>query len=46
MVGYSGTPLARKLGIKDGMRVALVGAPTGFGPSWSRSPTASRSCGG
>lgn len=32
MVGYSGTPLVRKLGIKDGMRVALLGAPDGFGP--------------
>jgi hypothetical protein len=30
MVGYSGTPLARKLGITDGSRVALLGAPEGF----------------
>ena len=28
--GYSGTPLARKLGIKSGHRVALVQAPLGF----------------
>jgi hypothetical protein len=28
--GYSGTPLPRKLGIKDGSRVLLVGAPDGF----------------
>jgi hypothetical protein len=28
--GYSGTPLPRKLGIKDGYRVLLVGAPAGF----------------
>jgi hypothetical protein len=28
--GYSGTPLVRKLGIKAGSRVALVGAPEGF----------------
>ncbi|MBI2965769.1 MAG: DUF3052 domain-containing protein [Chloroflexi bacterium] len=28
--GYSGTPLPRKLGIKPGARVALVGAPAGF----------------
>jgi len=28
--GYSGTPLPRKLGIKEGTRVALVGAPPGF----------------
>ncbi len=30
MAGYSGTPLARKLGLKDGHRVALLGAPDGF----------------
>jgi hypothetical protein len=28
--GYSGTPLPKKLGIKAGMTVALVGAPAGF----------------
>ena len=28
--GYSGTPLARKLGFKEGMRVAYVNAPEGF----------------
>ena len=28
--GYSGTPLARKLGIKPGARLALLGAPPGF----------------
>jgi hypothetical protein len=28
--GYSGTPLPRKLGVKDGHRVLLVGAPEGF----------------
>ena len=28
--GYSGTPLAKKLGIKEGARVATVGAPAGF----------------
>jgi len=30
MVGYSGTPLARKLGIKEGSRLALLDAPEGF----------------
>src|SRR5262245_11808455 len=30
MVGYSGTPLPQKLGIKADHRVAVVGAPTGF----------------
>jgi len=28
--GYSGTPLPRKLGIREGGRVVLVGAPDGF----------------
>jgi hypothetical protein len=28
--GYSGTPLPRKLGIKAGARLALIGAPDGF----------------
>jgi hypothetical protein len=30
MAGYSGTPLPTKLGIKEGHRVALIGAPRGF----------------
>ncbi|MEL6190279.1 MAG: DUF3052 domain-containing protein [Myxococcota bacterium] len=30
MAGYSGTPLTKKLGIKDGHRVALLGAPDDF----------------
>ena len=29
--GYSGTPLARKLGFKPGLAVAYVNAPEGFG---------------
>jgi hypothetical protein len=28
--GYSGTPLVRKLGIKPGHEVALIGAPVGW----------------
>jgi hypothetical protein len=28
--GYSGTPLPKKLGIREGARVALVDAPEGF----------------
>jgi hypothetical protein len=28
--GYSGTPLPRKLGIKPGARLGLIGAPEGF----------------
>jgi len=30
MAGYSGTPLARKLGIKDGTRLLPIGAPKGY----------------
>lgn len=30
MAGYSGTPLPRKLGIKPGHRVLVLGAPEGF----------------
>ncbi|HEX9189733.1 MAG TPA: DUF3052 family protein [Vicinamibacteria bacterium] len=30
MAGYSGTPLPKKLGIKPGSAVALLGAPSGF----------------
>lgn len=30
MVGYSGTPLAKKLGIKQGTRLLPVGAPEGY----------------
>jgi len=30
MAGYSGTPLPKKLGIRVGHRVALLGAPTAF----------------
>lgn len=30
MAGYSGTPLAKKLGIREGDRVGLVEAPRGF----------------
>lgn len=30
MAGYSGTPLPKKLGVSEGHRVALVGAPDGL----------------
>lgn len=30
MAGYSGTPLPQKLGIKEGMRVAILHAPDGI----------------
>jgi hypothetical protein len=29
VAGYSGTPLAKKLGLKEGQRIALHGAPDG-----------------
>lgn len=41
MAGYSGTPLERKLGIKDGQRVFLDRAPDGFAlqaPTTTRLP--------
>jgi hypothetical protein len=28
--GYSGTPLAKKLGLQDGSKVHIIGAPVGF----------------
>ncbi len=36
--GYSGTPLPRKLGIRDGSRVLLVGAPAGFATTLGELP--------
>ena len=30
MAGYSGTPLVKKLGVKEGATLAAVGAPEGF----------------
>ena len=30
MAGYSGTPLAQKLGIKEGQKVATIGVPVGY----------------
>jgi len=33
VAGYSGTPLPKKLGIKEGARLALVAAPDGFAES-------------
>ena len=36
LAGYSGTPLPRKLGIKPGYVVALVGAPDDVERHWAR----------
>jgi hypothetical protein len=30
MIGYSGTPLAKKLGIRQGTAIAPIGAPPGY----------------
>jgi len=40
--GYSGTPLPRKLGIKAGHRVALLGAPPGLSALLAPLPEAAR----
>ncbi|HKF04902.1 MAG TPA: hypothetical protein VKB49_21470 [Candidatus Sulfotelmatobacter sp.] len=39
MPGYSGTPLPKKLGIKDGFHVCLVDAPNDVGAQLKRSLT-------
>jgi hypothetical protein len=36
--GYSGTPLVRKLGIKPGARLGLIGAPDGFAETLGELP--------
>ena len=38
MTGYSGTPLPKKLGIKEGHRVAVLRAPAGFARTLSPLP--------
>ena len=40
--GYSGTPLPKKLGIKPGMTVALLGAPKGFKATLGALPEGAR----
>ena len=39
MAGYSGTPLATKLGIKQGDRVVVLAAPTAFDVVWPEGVT-------
>lgn len=39
MAGYSETPLAKKLGIKEGFRLGLVNAPKGFKKELGALPT-------
>lgn len=36
--GYSGTPLVQKLGVKPGMKVALLGAPGDFAATLGELP--------
>ena len=40
--GYSGTPLPRKLGIKEGSRVALLDAPRGFRKTLGKLPAGAK----
>jgi len=40
--GYSGTPLPKKLGIKEGSVVALLGAPRGFRKTLGKLPAGAR----
>jgi hypothetical protein len=42
VAGYSGTPLARKLGIKEGHLLAFPGAPGGFDELLGTLPEATR----
>lgn len=42
MAGYSGTPLVKKLGIKEGSRVAFVNAPKQFAQELGRLPAGVR----
>ncbi len=40
MAGYSGTPLPKKLGIKQGHKIATVGAPAAFARTLGKLPAA------
>jgi hypothetical protein len=46
MAGYSGTPLPKKLGIKDDHMVALMGAPKGFAKVLGKLPPSVKVQGG
>ena len=39
MAGYSGTPLSKKLGIKDNFRLTFLNAPKGFQEELGQLPT-------
>jgi hypothetical protein len=42
--GHSGTPLPKKLGIRDGSRVAVVAAPSGFASVLGALPPGAQLC--
>jgi hypothetical protein len=42
VAGYSGTPLAKKLGIRDGSRVTLLAAPAGIAEALAPLPDGAR----
>jgi hypothetical protein len=42
VAGYSGTPLPRKLGIREGFTVVLIGAPRAFETVLGELPTGAR----
>jgi hypothetical protein len=42
MAGYSGTPLIKKLGVKEGFNVGLVNAPTTFRKDLGKLPADSK----
>ena len=42
MAGYSGTPLIKKLGVKEGFRVALVNSPKDFVKELGPLPTGAK----
>lgn len=42
MAGYSGTPLPKKLGIKENLRLAFVNAPKGFVSGLGKLPSKTR----
>ena len=44
--GYSGTPLPKKLGIKPGHRIRLIGAPEGFAATLGELPESVEIVGG
>jgi hypothetical protein len=45
VAGYSGTPLPKKLGIRPGVRLGLIGAPDGFEATLGSLPDGVRVCG-